>query len=207
MKKKIVKIILPMFAIFSIYLILDYFNIPMLLGISIPSINVELFGIIFNTLIVLVLYVISFYYIENRQNEKDKNARDIVKVLLKKTYEECLSNLMFLDDRTMIAEYIIPKIDGNKTDSENKVVNNLQTLPFASFDSVMSLAIGGYIEEKLLSDYLDIKKDYHYVVSAKITFFDLVDPKTAEQKSMYDNIRAHDTTLKKKLRKLLQDIN
>lgn len=84
-----------------------------------------------DTSVVLVLYVISFYYIENRQNERDANARDTVDVLLAKTYQECLNNLNFLDNREMIGKYIIPKIDGNKTDSENKVINNLQTLPFS----------------------------------------------------------------------------
>lgn len=156
-----------------------------------------------DTSVVLVLYVISFYYIENRQNEKDANARDTVDVLLAKTYQECLNNLNFLDNREMIGKYIIPKIDGNKTDSENKVINNLQTLPFSSFDAVIDLAANGYIEKVKLNDYLDIKKEYQYLISVKITFFDLVEPENDNQKAMYDDINIRDYALKAKLDRLI----
>lgn len=103
----------------------------------------------------------------------------------------------------MLEKYIIPKIDGDKLDSENKVVNNLQILPFSSFDAVIDLAANGYVEKKKFDDYLDIKKEYKYLISVKITFFDLVDPQTEEQKSMYNDIRKKDTALKAKLNRLL----
>lgn len=185
------------------YLILDYVNVPSLIGLTPDNINIDMFGIFFNTAVVLILYVISFYYIENKQNEKDANARDTVDILLKKTYQECLSNLNFLDNKEMLEKYIIPKIDGDKLDSENKVVNNLQILPFSSFDAVIDLAANGYVEKKKFDDYLDIKKEYKYLISVKITFFDLVDPQTEEQKSMYNDIRKKDTALKAKLNRLL----
>ena len=47
------------------------------MGLVPNNINVDVFGILFDASIVLILYVISFYYIENKQNEKDANARDI----------------------------------------------------------------------------------------------------------------------------------
>ena len=117
MKKKTLKLIIPLIISFITYLILDYINLPTILGIKPTNINTELFVILFDTLIVIVLFVISFYYIDNRQNEKDANARDTVDVLLGKTYAECLSNLYFLDNKEVVKKYIISKIDGNKTDS------------------------------------------------------------------------------------------
>lgn len=186
-----------------VYLILDYVNLPSLIGLIPNNINADVFSIFFDASIVLILYVISFYYIENKQNEKDANARDTVDVLLEKTYKECFDNLNFLDNREMIGKYIIPKVDGNKTDSENKVINNLQTLPFSSFDAVIDLASNGYIEKTKLNDYLDIKKEYQYLISVKITFFDLVEPETVDQKAMYNDIHSRDLALKSKLSKLL----
>lgn len=203
MKKKTNKYIIPIIIALATYLLLDYVNVPSLMGLVPNNINVDVFGILFDASIVLILYVISFYYIENKQNEKDANARDTVDVLLEKTYQECLSNLQFLDNRAMIGKYIIPKIDGNKPDSENKVVNNLQTLPFSSFDAVIELAANGYVEKTKLNDYLDIKKEYHYLISVKITFFDLEKPETDEQKAMYNDIHSRDSALKLKLDKLL----
>lgn len=203
MKKKTNKFILPIILALAAYIVLDYVNVPSLIGLIPNNINTDMFGILFDASVALVLYVISFYYIENKQNEKDANTRDNVDVLLKKTYQECLDNLKFLDNREMIEKYIIPKVDGNKTDSENKVINNLQTLPFSSFDSVIDLASNGYIEKIKLNDYLDIKKEYQYLISVKITFFDLVKPETVKQKAMYDDIHARDCALKSKLSRLL----
>ena len=153
------------------------------------------------------MYVISFYYIENKQNEKDANARDTVDVLLEKTFQECLDNLKFLDNREVIEKYIIPKVDGNKTDSENKVINNLQTLPFSSFDAIIGLASSGYVDKLKLNNYLDIKKEYQYLISVKITFFDLIKPETLEQQAMYNDIHTRDSALKSKLSRLLNSHN
>lgn len=204
MKKQTLKFIIPLIICFITYLILDYINLPTILGIKPANIDLELFGILFDTLIVMVLFVISFFYIDNRQNEKDANARDTVDVLLSKTYDECLSNLNFLDNKEVVKKYIIPKIDGNKTDSENKVVNNLQTLPFESFDTIMDLAKNGYVDKVNLSQYLDIKKDYQHLISVKITFYDLIKPENANQKAMYDDIKKRDIDLKNKLKKILK---
>lgn len=195
--------IILILILFLTFLILDYVNVPTLIGLLPANINMDVFCVLFDTFIVLVLYVISFYYIENRQNEKDANARDTVEVLIKKTYQECLDNLRFLDNRATIENYIIPKMDMNKPDSENKVVHNLQTLPFASYDAVIDLAVSGHIEKKNFDDYLEIKKEYQYLVSQKIIFFDLVIPKTEEQRVMLLHIEEKDKALKCKLEELL----
>ena len=162
MKKKTRRITISIIMVLIAYLILDYVNVQSLIGLKPNNINIDMFGILINTAVVLILYVISFYYIENKQNEKDANARDTVDILLKKTYQECLNNLNFLDNKEMLEKYIIPKIDGDKLDSENKAVNNLQILPFSSFDAIVDLATNGYVEKKKFDDYLDSKKEYKY---------------------------------------------
>ena len=205
MKGKTLRIIVPLIvAMITSYTILDYINVPSLIGISLANINIDMFSVFFDTCIVLVLYVISFFYIENKQNEKDANSRDTVIVLLKKTYQECFGNLELLDNRGMVGEYIIPKVDGNKPDSENKVVHNLQTLPFSTLDALIDLAANGYVEKKKFEDYLEIKKEYQYLVSIKITFYDLVNPVTADQKAMHKDIKTRDAALRDKLKELTQ---
>ena len=198
-KSKTYIVVIPIVLALITYFILDYVNISTLIGLPFSNINVDMFGIIFNSVIVLVLYVVSFYYIDNKQNEKDANARDTVDTLIKKTYQECLGNLKLLDNKAIIEEFIIPKVGGNKSDLDNKVIHNLQTLPFSSFDSVIDLAVNGYVEKDKLDNYLDIKKEYQYLVSVKITFFDLVNPKTDDQKALYYDILARDNVIKRKL--------
>lgn len=84
-KSKTYIIVIPIVLALITYFILDYVNISTLIGLSFSNINVDMFGIIFNSAIVIVLYVVSFYYIDNKQNEKDANARDTVDTLIKKT--------------------------------------------------------------------------------------------------------------------------
>ena len=65
----------------------------------------------------------------------------------------------------------------------------------------MDFATNGYVEKDTLSDYLDIKKEYQYLISVKITFYDLLDPQTEEQQAMYNDIQQRDRTLKTRLAK------
>lgn len=146
MQKKINSIIMLIIVLLAIYLFIDYVNLPSLIGIRTDNINIDIFGILFDTAVVLILYVISFYYIDNKQNEKDANAKAVGDILIEKTYQECLENLKLLDNKEIIKEYIIPKVDGDRPASENKVISNLQELPFASYDIVLDLATNGYIE-------------------------------------------------------------
>ena len=176
MKGKPLKIIISIVGLLIIYTIFDYMNFLTFMGITPANINVDMFGYIFNAAIVLALYTVSFYYIDNKQNEKDANARKTVDVLMKESYQVCLNNLNLLDNKEMIEKYIIPKVEGNKTDKDNKVINNLQTLPFSSFDTIIDLAVDGYIENEKLDTYMYIKKEYQYLISVKIIFFDLVEP-------------------------------
>lgn len=59
----------------------------------------------------------------------------------------------------------------------------------------MDLATSGYILKNQLEDYLHIKKEYQYLVSVKITFYDLDTAQTAEQKSMADDIKRRNNAL------------
>ncbi|WP_282144900.1 hypothetical protein [Thomasclavelia cocleata] len=56
-------------------------------------------------------------------------------------------------------EFIVLKVDFDKTDSENKVVRNLQTLPFETLEIVMQFSKEGFIEKSVLETYFSIKKN------------------------------------------------
>lgn len=123
------KVFLPV-ILFVAYLILDYINAVDLIGLSVDNINVDIFGALINGTIVIVLYIVSFYYIDNKQLEKDKNAKCTAQTLLKKTYSECLESLKLLDNKEMVKKYVIPKVNGNKPSYEDKIISNFQTCLF-----------------------------------------------------------------------------
>ena len=63
MEKKTKNIIIKIIIGLAIYLLVDYINLPSMIGLVPTNINADVFGILFDTAVVCVLYVISFYYI------------------------------------------------------------------------------------------------------------------------------------------------
>ena len=174
--------------LFALYMILDYLNVSQLLGLSSNRINMDFFDVFLNSVIVVVLYIVTYYFVDRKQIQKDANAKDTADVLMLYTYKECLDNLRMLWHPKWKEEYIIPKVDGNKPINENRIVANIQNLPFASKDEILELSKGGYIEKEVLDRYLHIHKEYIYAVAMLITFYDLTNPQTDEQRAMFADI-------------------
>ena len=100
----------------------------------------DLFGIVSSAVVALVIYFISYNEIDDRKIKREDNAKDTAKVLLADTYKECLNTLELLGNREILEAFIVPKVDFNKTNKDDKIMNNLQTLPFESFDKIISLS-------------------------------------------------------------------
>ena len=154
-----------------------------MVGFSIVNVNMDLFSMIVNTLVVVALYIISFYTIEKRQIQKEINAKTTASILMKATYKDCSETLDLLNNKEMLKRYIVPKIDFDKTLLELPIEQNLINQPFNSFEQILQLAEGGHIESTALERYLNIKKEFRFVVEMKITFFDIdsVENKTKDQ--------------------------
>lgn len=174
--------------LFALYVILDYLNAPQLLGLSSNRINMDFFDVFLNSVIVVVLYIITYYFVDRKQIQKDANSKDTADVLLLYTYKECLDNLQMVWNREWVKKYIVPKVDGNKPVTENKIIMNLQRFPFASKGEVLELSQSGYVEKEVLARYLHIQKEYNHIINMKITFYDLIDPQTADQQALFMDI-------------------
>lgn len=175
-------------VLFLLYVILDYLNVPGLLGLSCERINVDFFDVFLNSVIVVVLYIITYYFVDRRQIQKDANSKDTADVMLLYTYKECLDNLRMVWNSELVKKYIIPKVDGNKPVTENKIIVNLQCSPFASKTEILELSKSGYVEKDVLARYLHIQQEYNHIINMKITFFDLIIPETDEQKALFMDI-------------------
>lgn len=174
--------------LFVIYVILDYLNVPQLLGLSSDRINMDFFDVFLNSVIVVVLYIITYYFVDRRQIQKDANSKDTAGVLLLYTYKECLGNLRMVRNSEWVKKYIVPKVDGNKPVTENKIIMNLQRLPFSSKGEILELSKSGYVEKEVLARYLHIQQEYNYNINMKITFYDLINPQTADQQALFMDI-------------------
>ena len=149
--KRIYKhVVFAILSVFTLYIVLDLFNIPQKFNIPISNINTDLFGIVSSAVVALVIYFISYNEIDDRKIKREDNAKDTAKVLLADTYKECLNTLELLGNREILEAFIVPKVDFNKTNKDDKIMNNLQTLQFESFYKIISLSEGGYISKDKL---------------------------------------------------------
>lgn len=194
-KKKIRSKVIAPVGIFAAYAVLDYFNIPGSMGMKSERINMDFFGIFLDAVIVIVLYIVTYYFVDHRQIQKDTNSRDTADTLLLYTYKDCQDYLSIIYDPEWVKQYIVPKIDGNKPAGENKVIMEIQNSPFGSQNEVLELAKNGYIDKAVLAKYLQIQKEYQHMVRVKIIFFDLGESQSEMQEVMTSKINARKIAL------------
>lgn len=89
--KRIYKhVVFAILSVFTLYIVLDLFNIPQKFNIPISNINTDLFGIVSSAVVALVIYFISYNEIDDRKIKREDNAKDTAKVLLADTYKDVL---------------------------------------------------------------------------------------------------------------------
>ena len=200
MKKKYKNIVMFLIVGFCLYILFDHFNIPSKIGLTVSNLNNDILGIATSAEVAFIIYFISYNEMDDRKIKREENSRNTAKALLINTYIECLDNLKLVNDKQIVKEFIVPKVNFDKTDSENKVVRNLQTLSFETLEIVMQFSKEGFIEKSVLETYFSIKKEYNFVISSKITFFDIDEAEellpitygdllSEKYKSLIDNIK------------------
>ncbi|MBC2062473.1 hypothetical protein [Listeria marthii] len=128
-------------------LVMDYFNIPSDNGLNMMSINWSLF----NILVVIFLYLLTFKNIEARTILKEKNKKDIVNALLKECYTNINSNL----------ESLQPIKQQLKGDNINAAIN----IAFPNDNLIQDLIIEGLLTKEELMNYLSIKTSFKETVT------------------------------------------
>ena len=186
---------------FIIYIVLDYINLLHVIGLEFSNINMDLFVVIFNSFIVILLYLITYFMIDKKNVEKEYNARRTAHILMSLSYKKCEEIICLFDNNDMISKYIVPKVDFDKILSDNPAANNLQNKPFVELEYILQLAGNGYIVDKRLEKYLSFISDYKLYISNKITFFDIDDANTAEQLAL----KKHIEDLRKSLKKTIDE--
>lgn len=165
-----------------------------MLGINVGNINNDYLSIAINATIVIVLYIISFYYIDNKEDEKSVNARKSLEFLVKSSYQKCLEQLKFLDNSELMWKFVISKVNFNST--KDPVIENIKNYPFSSFDTIMKMLTDGFIREDELKAYFKIREDYQSVAHNRITFFDLEKSSQREHQELLEILNNKEAELK-----------
>lgn len=83
MKKKAYQVIFLIGVIpLMMFILLDYLDIPSVIGLHVITLNYDLFGAVLNAFVVIVLYIITFILLNKRQIKKDENAKKTSNILL-----------------------------------------------------------------------------------------------------------------------------
>lgn len=150
--------------------LLDYMNLPSsFLGLKIYNMNWDFYMGILNVIVVVVLYVITYKVLDQREIKKEKNKNEVAVTLIQDCYKQCNFYLEMLNDE-MVTKYIIPKIDFN---SANPIlISNIQNNPFGNENIIMDLAIDGQLTKQQIKSYFNVKEKFSTYVTMRITFFD-----------------------------------
>ena len=179
-------------SVFLLYLVLDWVNLPSIIGIPINSINATYFGVLFNAFIVVVLYIISFFAIEKQQQKKDENAKAIAHALIDYTYTDCLMALEYYENDEEFKNSVVPKIQHGAIRDEQKE-QEIFNQPFESFEQIMHFVEGGYISEQDLSNYFFVRRRFKLILSNKVTLMTATVNDCVAKKELEDDIAlSHD---------------
>lgn len=169
-----------------IYFFMDLNGVPSNFRIPILNINTTILAVVISTSAAIIIFIISYFAIDEKSVKRVKNARKAGEIYIVNTYNKCLEILELISNEDMLRNYIVPKIDFNKSNLDNKAFVDLVNLPFDTFDEIKQLFISGYYTKNEIENYLNIKKEFHNVVSDRITFFDIKNNiETEEQRALY----------------------
>ncbi len=171
MKKKYIIIVIVTIAIL---IILDYLNIPSLLGFKMSNINFDFWIGFINIIVIIILYKITYKKIDEKAIEREKNKYSISVLLLKEAYRECRTYVELLNQE-IVEKLIVPKLDFNSTDFKNSIINNLQSTPFLSENTIMDFVKDGQVTKIQIEGYFRVREKYRKYINMRIMLFDKSD--------------------------------
>ncbi|EQC2246174.1 TPA: hypothetical protein IRA23_000764 [Listeria monocytogenes] len=128
-------------------LVMDFLNVPSHFGLNMMSINWSLF----NILVVIFLYLLTFKNIEARTILKEKNKKDIVNALLK----ECYTNI----------NPTIDSLQAIKMQINEENIDAAMNIAFPNDNLIQDLIKDGLLTKDELMYYLSIKSSFKSMLS------------------------------------------
>lgn len=152
-----------------LYIVLDYYNIPSALGFSMKSINYNALSILVGAFVALIIFILTYEYVDQRNIEKINNQKEIAALILKRVYDDCNEYIVLLDD---VLETLVERTDFNAYYEHNSPAAKYADIPFENEKIIMQFATDGVISKEQLEKYYKIKHYYLSYVTTNVIFYD-----------------------------------
>lgn len=162
------------FVFLVTYLLVDYFNIPTVIGIDISRFNVDFLGIVLNATTAVVVFMLGYYFVEQWNLKRLANQKSVAESLLLSIYKECLSSVELLDD-PLTAKRLFEQTDCNR---RYNILDDLSPhmkfakIPFMSEPSLLECFREGILDKNCFDTYQSIKHNFNSYVCVRVVFFD-----------------------------------
>lgn len=177
-KKSIVFVIIMLFIFFVAGLVVDYFNLPSIIGLNMKNINYDIQNIVVSIITTFGLFIITYLLIERHNIRRQRNQYEIAKYNLQLVYMTCERLINQLDNE-----------DKEFLKKEGKAIANIyENQPFNDDQLIMQLGVDGAIPFFWTERYLKVKANYTLYVKLFV-FSD-------------ENIKANDPIRKSLMRKI-----
>lgn len=166
-KMHVLLVVLLAFAL----LLLDYINLPTLLGLKTSHMNWELWMGTLNIVIVIALYIFTYKKLDERTIKREQNKRETSTLLLRECYRECKDYVIQVSQE-WVEKFIIPKIDFDATVKRDSIIANLQNAPFENESTIMDYVKAGQLTVSDIRGYYKVKSAFRQYMLMRIILFD-----------------------------------
>lgn len=169
-----------------ILIVMDFLNLPSYM-FNMGKINWDFSSSVINSVVVIILYLITYIVLDRRTAEKEKNKNKICILLIRNAFEEAKSQAELLSSE-IIEKYLVPKVDFNAVLINDEMIIQVSNVPFQNDKLILELAKDGQISEEILSGYFKVKASYQSFINVSVTFFDVEGINKKMRTQLFDNI-------------------
>ena len=174
------------FLFLFLYLLLDFYNIPSFAGFRIKDINTDLLGITVGAITAFLVFFYTYRFVERWNIKKNNNKKNTALLLLHKTYENCVKEINFWDERLLknLANY-----EFNSNDVEHSRIYRYAISPFNYDEMILQYLYDGVLPAHIAVKYYEIKQVFISCVILSAFLYD--EPKSIEttKKRMIEQIK------------------
>ena len=153
-KRPIIALAIITFVLASCFL-LDYWNVPSLLGIKVKAINLDIWSILISNAVVISIFIMTYMLYDRRNLEKDRLARYAGRALLLSEYYNCNSKLELIDK---FLDFLL-----EKRESGIQISSFIDT-SFNEREKVYESLANGSIDITRYDNYHDIQSRYDLMI-------------------------------------------
>lgn len=153
------------------YLIFDYFNVFSALGIETSNLNLGVFSTVINSVIVIALYIITFEFVDKKNEKRNKNKEEVAAQLLITIYSECLKNIDIMCDPDLYCK-VTRFVDPDKLIEKDNKFRVFENLPFDNESDLIDFFKEGTLSSEDFKKYMDNKSNYRMFMSVSLIFPD-----------------------------------